>query len=75
MFETDDEVGSLYKQISDVRIHRGSNRNGIIASCIYKACCLQGSPRSTQEIAEIFQISIKNTTMNLLIRVLMTSFC
>ena len=28
-----EEAKNLYKQISDVRIHRGSNRNGIIASC------------------------------------------
>ena len=50
-----DEAKNLYKQISDVRIHRGSNRNGIIASCIYKACRLQGSLRSAKEIADIFK--------------------
>jgi transcription initiation factor TFIIB len=57
-----DEAKNLYKQISDVRIHRGSNRNGIIASCIYKACRLQGSPRSAKEIADIFKLNISHMT-------------
>ena len=57
-----DEAKNLYKQISDVRIHRGSNRNGIIASCIYKACRLQGSPRSAKEIADMFKLNISHMT-------------
>ena len=44
-----EEAKTLYKQISETKISRGSNRKGIIASCIYKACIIQGSPRSTQE--------------------------
>ena len=57
-----EEAKNLYKKISEIRIHRGSNRNGIIASCIYKACMLQGSPRSAKEIAEIFQLNITHMT-------------
>jgi len=57
-----EEAKNLYKQISDVKIHRGSNRNGIIASCIYKACRLQGSPRSAKEIAEMFKLNISHMT-------------
>jgi len=57
-----EEAKNLYKQISDVRIHRGSNRNGIIASCIYKACRLQGSPRSAKEIADMFKLNISHMT-------------
>ena len=57
-----EEAKNLYKQISDVKIHRGSNRNGIIASCIYKACRLQGTPRSAKEIAEIFKLNISHMT-------------
>ena len=53
---------NIQKQISDVRIHRGSNRNGIIASCIYKACRLQGCPRSAKEIADIFKLNISHMT-------------
>ena len=57
-----EEAKNLYKQISDVRIHRGSNRKGIIASCIYKACRLQDSPRSAKEIADMFKLNISHMT-------------
>ena len=57
-----EEGKNLYKKISEVKIHRGSNRNGIIAACIYKACILQGSPRSAKEIAEIFKLNITHMT-------------
>lgn len=57
-----DEAKILYKKIADTKISRGSNRKGIIASCIYKACGIHGSPRSSQEIADIFKISTKNMT-------------
>jgi transcription initiation factor TFIIB len=57
-----DEAKNLYKQISDIQINRGSNRSGIIASCIYKACIIQGCPRSAKEIAEIFKLNITHMT-------------
>ena len=57
-----DEAKNLYKKISDIQINRGSNRSGIIASCIYKACKLQGCPRSAKEIAEIFKLKITHMT-------------
>ena len=57
-----EEAKILYSKISETKISRGSNRKGIIASCIYKACMLQGSPRSTHEIAEIFKLNIKHMT-------------
>ena len=57
-----EEAKILYKKISEIKIHRGSNRNGIIAACVREACMLQGSPRSTKEIAEIFKIRITHMT-------------
>jgi transcription initiation factor TFIIB len=57
-----EEAKLLYKKISEIRIHRGSNRSGIIAACVREACMLQGSPRSTKEIADIFKIKIKHMT-------------
>ena len=57
-----DEAKNLYKKISEIKINRGSNRHGIIASCIYKACILQGCPRSAKEISEIFELNIKHMT-------------
>jgi transcription initiation factor TFIIB len=52
-----EEAKNLYKRIADTKISRGSNRKGIIASCIYKACVIHNSHRTPQEIAEIFKIS------------------
>jgi len=57
-----EEAKFLYSKIAETRISRGANRKGIIATCIYKACLLQGSPRSTQEIAKIFKLDIKHMT-------------
>jgi transcription initiation factor TFIIB len=57
-----EEAKILYKKISETRISRGSNRKGIIASCIYKACKLKKVPRSAKEIAEIFQLPITHMT-------------
>ena len=57
-----EEAKVMYKKISETRISRGSNRKGIIASCIYKACKLKNVPRSAKEIAEIFQLQITHMT-------------
>ena len=45
-----------YKIISEIKISRGENRTGIIASCLFIACYENGSRRSIKEIAEIFMI-------------------
>lgn len=55
------ESKSLYSIISDTKISRGSNRKGIIAACVYFACKECGVPRSSKEIADIF--NIKTTIM------------
>lgn len=50
------EAKSLYTIISKTKISRGSNRQGIIAACVYFACKECNVPRSSNEIAEIFII-------------------
>ena len=57
-----EEANIMYKKIAETRISRGSNRKGIIASCIFKACKLKNVPRSAKEIADIFQLSVTNMT-------------
>jgi transcription initiation factor TFIIB len=57
-----EEAKVLYKIISEVKISRGQNRKGIIASCIYKACKIKNVPRSHKEIANIFDITVKHMT-------------
>jgi len=51
----------FYKKLSEMQISRGENRSGLIASSIYMSCKHHGVPRSTKEIAKIF--NLKTTTM------------
>lgn len=52
------EAHVLYKIISSTKISRGANRKGIIAACVYFGCKINNVPRSTNEIASVFSISI-----------------
>ncbi len=52
------ESHSLYSIISKTKISRGKNRDGIIAACVFYACKEVGCPRSTKEIARIFDLNI-----------------
>jgi transcription initiation factor TFIIB len=56
-----EEAKALYKKMSEVKLTRGDNRNGMIATSIYMSCKNHNVPRSSKEIASIF--NIKNTTM------------
>ena len=53
---------SYYRNISETKISRGSNRIGIIAACIYYACKECGVPRSTGELSALFNIDSKVMT-------------
>jgi transcription initiation factor TFIIB len=55
------EAKAIYTIISETKISRGSNRQGIIAACVYFACKECSVPRSAKEISEIFSLS--TTTM------------
>ena len=52
------EANSLYKIVSNTKISRGSNRKGVIAACVYFSCKINKVPRSTNEIAHIFSLTI-----------------
>lgn len=56
------DAQGLYKIISNVKISRGANRKGIIAACVYYSCKINDVPRSTNEIADMFSISISTMT-------------
>ena len=56
-----DDAKILYKNISEMKIARGENRHGLIASSIYMSCKRNKVPRSAKEIAKIF--NLKTTTM------------
>lgn len=68
-----DNAKILYKNISEIKhidgpntgktiIIRGLNRCGLIAACAFYGAKLQGSPRSTKEIADIFGIKLTQVT-------------
>lgn len=56
-----EQAKTYYKQVSESRISRGENRSGLIATSIYMSCKTNNVPRSTKEIAKIF--NLKATTM------------
>ena len=53
---------SLYKNISENKISRGSNRIGVIVACIYYACKECDVPRSINELSTMFDITPKIIT-------------
>jgi transcription initiation factor TFIIB len=57
-----DEAISIHKDISEQKMFRGLNRDGIKAASIYIACRLNGCPRTSHEIAEIFQLDKTSAT-------------
>jgi transcription initiation factor TFIIB len=56
-----EEAKAMYKRISEMKISRGDNRSGLIASSIYMSCKTNKVPRSAKEIAKIF--NLKPTVM------------
>tara|TARA_B110000858_G_C17644711_1_gene399856 strand:+ start:57 stop:848 length:792 start_codon:yes stop_codon:yes gene_type:complete len=57
-----DEAKGIYKHISSKKISRGSNRLGIIASCVFLAAKNVGNPRSSKEISKVFGCDSKVVT-------------
>jgi transcription initiation factor TFIIB len=47
----------MYKKVSSMKISRGNNNEGLIASCVYYACIINKTPRSIKEISDMFNIT------------------
>lgn len=69
----EDSAKIMYKKLSDCKykkgknagkqiIIRGNNRISIIAACIFKACEMNKTPRTNDEIAKMFGIGEKRIT-------------
>lgn len=56
------EAKSIYSIVAATKISRGSNRDGIIAACVYFACKHCNVPRSSKEIAGMFKITVNVMT-------------
>ena len=57
-----DDAVSIHKDISEQKMFRGINRDGIKAASIYISCRLNGCPRTAHEIAEIFKLDKTSAT-------------
>lgn len=57
-----DHAMVVYKDISEQKMFRGMNRDGIKAASIYISCRLNDSPRTAHEIAEIFKLDKTSAT-------------
>lgn len=53
---------TYYKNFSNLKITRGVNRSAVIAACIYYACKENNVPRSSKEIANMFNLNICDMT-------------
>ena len=53
---------TIHKDISQQKMFRGMNRDGIKAASIYISCRLNGCPRTAHEIAEIFRLDKTSAT-------------
>ena len=57
-----DDAMAIHKDISGQKMFRGMNRDGIKAASIYISCRLNGCPRTSHEIAEIFKLDKTSAT-------------
>jgi len=57
-----DDAIAIHKDISEQKMFRGLNRDGIKAASIYLSCRLNGYPRTPHEISEIFYLDKVSAT-------------
>ena len=57
-----DDAITIHKDISEQKMFRGLNRDGIKAASIYISCRLNGCPRNAHEIANIFKLDKTSAT-------------
>ena len=57
-----DNAMAIHKDISEQKMFRGMNRDGIKSASIYISCRLNGCPRTAHEIAEIFKLDKTSAT-------------
>ena len=57
-----DDAMIIHKDISEQKMFRGLNRDGMKSASIYISCRLNGCPRTSHEIAEIFRLDKQSAT-------------
>ena len=57
-----DHATIIHKDMSEQKMFRGMNRDGMKAASIYISCRLNGCPRTAYEIAEVFKLDKQSAT-------------
>jgi transcription initiation factor TFIIIB Brf1 subunit/transcription initiation factor TFIIB len=60
-----EEAKRLYAQLSALCVCRGTQKEALIAACLYEGLKRSGTPRRPKEIGTIFQINIRYVTKGL----------
>jgi transcription initiation factor TFIIB len=60
-----EEAKRLYAQLSALCVCRGTQKEALIAACLYEGLKRSGTPRRPKDIATIFQINIRYVTKGL----------
>jgi transcription initiation factor TFIIIB Brf1 subunit/transcription initiation factor TFIIB len=60
-----EEAKRLYAQLSALCVCRGTQKEALIAACLYEGLKRTGTPRRPKDIATIFQINIRYVTKGL----------
>ncbi len=55
-----EDIKILYRQFNEERLTRGAIRSGVKANCVLSACKKHGVSRTSQEIADAFEIPVKD---------------
>lgn len=53
------EACGLFKQVPDAQKTRGESRRALMAGAVFTACSRQGATRSHEELAKLFQVSVR----------------
>jgi transcription initiation factor TFIIB len=60
-----EEAKRLYAQLSALCVCRGTQKEALLAACLYEALKRSGTPRRPKDIGSIFQINIRYVTKGL----------
>jgi len=60
-----EEAKRLYAQLSALCVCRGTQKEALLAACLYESLKRSGTPRRPKDIATIFQINLRHVTKGL----------
>lgn len=60
-----EEAKRLYAQLSSLCVCRGTQKEALLAACLYESLKRSGTPRRPKDIATIFQINLRHVTKGL----------